>query len=191
MGVSFRRLIFKEDFLLKSEILKKSKMEASAILLFVGAIATASNFALAKGPDADSCYRYNVGAHATQGGGGPKEDCSGDRDCYIARLAKDNEEKQDLSATQDQFVGGCAAADDPLFHSGINKDKAPSCSEKLHNGKDLICLCNEDDCNKKDKIPEMTQKKQSLGSYHNGSENVGYSLFLTVSALLATIFFRA
>ena len=124
-------------------------MKASVTLLFLGVIATASNVALANGPDAKSCWRYTQGAHMTQGGSSDKENCSGEQYCYIARKARNNEGTQGLSATQWEFVGGCAAPNDPNFHDGINKDKLPACSEKLHNGNDLICVCNEDDCNKK------------------------------------------
>merc|ERR1712018_907 len=175
---------------LKSKILKKAKMKASVTLLLLGVIATASNVALAKGPDADSCWRYTTGAHMTQGGSSDKDNCPEEQYCYVATKAKDNEGKQGLHATATEFVGGCAAPNDPILQGGINKDKLPSCSEKLHMGYDLICVCNEDDCNNKDQIPAMKQKSQSLGSFQNGSENVGYSLFLTLTAFLATMFFR-
>merc|ERR1712018_105597 len=175
---------------LKSKILKKAKMKASVTLLLLGVIATASNVALAKGPDADSCLRYTTGAHMTQGGSSDKDKCPEEQYCYVATKAKDNEGKQGLHATATEVVGGCAAPNDPILQGGINKDKLPACSEKLHMGYDLICVCNDDDCNEKDQVQAMQQQSRQLGSYHSGSENVGYSLLLTASALLATIILR-
>lgn len=171
--------------------MKTFKNIPSASLVFLGVIATVSNFALAKDPDADSCWRYTVGAHVQQGGSSPKQPCSGEQYCYVARKAKDNQGKVELHATMDEFVGGCAAPNDQIFsHPGISKDKFPSCSKQTHGGNDMVCVCNDDNCNKKDKIPDMLQQSNSLIA-DSGSQNLGYSLVLSVSALMIAFFFRA
>lgn len=175
--------------------MKTFKNVPSASLVLLAVIATVSNFALAKGPDAESCMRYTTGANMQQGGSPAKENCNGKAYCYVAKKAQNNEGNQDLSATRAEIIGGCAGPNhEILSHPGINKDKTPSCSEEEHQGNDVVCVCNGDDCNKMDKIPDMLQKSKkskSLGSGNpNGSQNLGYNLVLTVSALMTTIFFR-
>jgi len=178
--------------------MKTCKNISPASLLLLGVIATVSNVAetavqTAPEPDADSCWTYNVGAHATRGGstGSSKQPCGGEKFCWIARKAKP--QGQDLHATLDQFIAGCAGPNEEIMrHPGISKAKLPSCSEQKHGGHDLVCICNEDNCNAKDKIPEMKRQSSLLGGgQRSGSQNLGYSLFLTVSALMITIFFRA
>ena len=134
--------------------MKSFKNIPSASLVFLVIIATVSIFALAKDPDADSCWTYKVGAHATRGGStdNTEQSCSGEQYCFVARKAK-NTQGKDLHATLDQFVGGCIAKNDPIMsHPGISKDKFPSCSKQTHQGNDLVCVCNKDNCNKKVRI---------------------------------------
>jgi len=172
--------------------MKSFKNVPSASLMLLAVIVTVSNFALAKDPDAESCWRYTRGAHMQQGGSPEKDTCAGKQYCYVAQKAQDNEGKQGLSATRKELEGGCAGPNDPILsHPGINKDKTPSCSEQTHNGNDLVCVCSDDDCNKPDKLDDMLKKSKSkaLGG-GNGSQNLGYNLVLTVSALMTTLFFR-
>jgi len=169
----------------------KSIPYASFVILAV--IATVLNFAVAKGPDAESCWRYTTSLHMQQGGSPDKEDCTGDEYCWVARKAQNNEGNQvGAHATRREFIGGCAGPNDEILkHPGINKDKSPSCSEQTHNGNDQVCICNDDNCNKLDKMEDMLKKSKAkaLGS-GNGSQNLGYNLVLFVSALMTTLFFR-
>ena len=129
--------------------MKSFKNIPSASLVCFVVIATLSSFAMAIDPNANSCWHYMVGAHATQNG--PTDSnthpCSGKQYCYIARIAK-NKDAQNLHATLDQFVGGCADPNHPIL-SHLSMDKLPACSKETHLGKDQVCVCNVDNCNKK------------------------------------------
>ena len=124
----------------------------SKSIAFLMSLAAVLTLGFAQDPGADRCWNFKIGAFATLGGSGKNEeikDCSGEQFCYIARKAV-NQNGQDLSATQWQYEGGCIPSGHFIFnHPGIEKSSSPSCSKQSANGRDLVCVCNSDECNSK------------------------------------------
>ena len=133
----------------KKESFKTRMSKSIAFLMSLAAVLT---LGFAQDPGADRCWNFKIGAFATLGGSGKNEeikDCSGEQFCYIARKAV-NQNGQDLSATQWQYEGGCIPSGHFIFnHPGIEKSSSPSCSKQSANGRDLVCVCNSDECNSK------------------------------------------
>ena len=103
-------------------------------------------------PNADKCYVWKVGAHATRGGnnepGKQEKNCNDDSYCYVA-MKKPPEGRQNLHATKAQFEGDCIRNDDPIITSDIDLDfpgDKPSCTKNAP-GMAAACVCNKNLCN--------------------------------------------
>merc|ERR1711879_602080 len=179
------------------ELLTESNMVSFKFIVLSVAIVAFVEVAHADDPEATKCYAYKTGAFATHGGsnepGRQENNCGQKSYCYVA--TKKTPEGQGLNAQKAQFEGDCIQKGDRILsHPGIDVDDLPSCSNQERDNKALVCVCNDNLCNKEQILQEVADGadgSQGLGRTggSSGSSILGSSLFAFFSSVIIAMYF--